>query len=105
VRLGWAYRTLEGHLERGQIDYQVWKWLETGEVEYRIHAVAQVARTRRPVLDLGFRLVARGEQVRFARRCAQRMEQLIKSRLDGTRGEPTPRAAAGILASPTCPLI
>jgi uncharacterized protein (UPF0548 family) len=102
---GWAYRTLEGHLERGQMDYQVWKWLETGEVEYRIHAVAQVARTRRPVLDLGFRLVARREQVRFARRCAKRMEQLIKSRLDGTRGEPAPRAAAGILASPTCPLI
>jgi uncharacterized protein (UPF0548 family) len=101
---GWAYRTLEGHLERGQMDYQVWKWLDTGEVEYRIHAVAQVAKTRRPVLNLGFRLVARREQVRFARRCAERMEQLVKSRLDGTRGEPAPLAMAGILASPSSAL-
>src|SRR5215207_5885748 len=26
---GWAYRTLEGHLERGQMGYEVWKWLDT----------------------------------------------------------------------------
>ncbi len=29
---GWAYRTLTGHLEEGQMDWQVWKWLDTGEV-------------------------------------------------------------------------
>jgi uncharacterized protein (UPF0548 family) len=97
---GWAYRTLEGHLERGQMDYQIWKWLDTGEVEYRIHAVAQVAKTRRPVLNLGFRLVARREQLRFARRCAERMEQLVKSGLESAR-EPVPIATAGILASPS----
>jgi uncharacterized protein (UPF0548 family) len=98
---GWAYRTLEGHLERGQMDYQVWKWLDTGEVEYRIHAVAQIAKTRRPVLNLGFRLVARREQVRFARRCADRMEQLVKSGLESARGEPAPMAKGGILTSPS----
>ena len=36
---GWNYRTLQGHLEMGQMDYEVWKWLDTGEVEFRIHAV------------------------------------------------------------------
>jgi Domain of unknown function (DUF1990) len=103
---GWAYRTLEGHLERGQMDYQVWKWLDTGEVEYRIHAVAQVANTRNPVLDLGFRLVGRPQQVRFARRCAERMEQLVKSRLDGCRPEPVARTRTGtaILESPSSAL-
>jgi Domain of unknown function (DUF1990) len=101
---GWAYRTLEGHLERGQMDYQVWKWLETGEVEYRIHAVAQVADTRRPILNLGFKLLGRREQVLFARRCAARMERLVESQLDsGT--EPEPRGASGILVSPTSRLV
>jgi hypothetical protein len=98
---GWAYRTLEGHLERGQMDYQVWKWLDTGEVDYRIHAVAQVAETHNPVLNLGFRLVGRREQLRFARRCAERMEQFVESWSDGGRDEPVGRPATGILASPT----
>jgi hypothetical protein len=101
---GWAYRTLEGHLERGQMDYQVWKWLDTGEVEYRIHAVAQVAETYRPVLNLGFRLVGRREQVLFARHCAERMERLVESRLDGSFAEPATRREAGILVSPAYPL-
>ena len=98
---GWAYQTLEGHLERGQMDYQVWKWLDTGEVEYRIHAVAQVALTHRPILNLGFRLVGRRKQVRFARRCAERMEHLVEWGLDGRNEEPEPRPATGILVSPT----
>jgi len=98
---GWAYQTLEGHLERGQMDYQVWKWLDTGEVEYRIHAVAQVAESRRPILNLGFRLVGRRQQVRFARRCAERMEDLVKMRLNARLREPLPRPATGILVSPS----
>lgn len=98
---GWAYRTLQGHLERGQMDYQVWKWLDTGEVEYRIHAVAQAAETRIPILDLGFRLVGRRQQVLFARRCAERMEQLVTGRLGGVVTERPPRDTAGIVAFPT----
>lgn len=98
---GWAYRTLQGHPERGQMDYQVWKWLDTGEVEYRIHAVAQVAETRSPILDLGFRLVGRRHQVLFARRCAERMEELVERRLDGLVSEPAPRSAGGIVMFPS----
>jgi len=101
---GWAYRTLQGHLERGQMDYQVWKWLDTGEVEYRIHAVAQMAETRRPFLNLGFRLVGRREQVLFARRCAERMERLVQSRLQGGHREPVARPTRGIVTSPTSAL-
>jgi uncharacterized protein (UPF0548 family) len=98
---GWAYRTLEGHLERGQMDYQVWKWLETGEVEYRIHAVSQLAKSRNPILNLGFQLVGRREQVRFARCCAERMEWLVDSRLLGGEVHPRSIGATGIVASPT----
>lgn len=28
---GWSYRTLEGHLEAGEMAYEVRKWLDTGE--------------------------------------------------------------------------
>ncbi len=98
---GWAYRTLEGHLERGQMDYQIWKWLDTGEVEYRIHAVSQMAEIRNPILSLGFRLVGRREQVQFARRCTERMDRLVNASLSGAHTEPRPRNAAGILVSPT----
>jgi uncharacterized protein (UPF0548 family) len=98
---GWAYRTLQGHLERGQMDYQVWKWLDTGEVEYRIHAVAQKARTRSPFLNLGFRLVGRREQVLFARRSAERMEELVESRICRGSTEPAPSSPSGIVAFPT----
>jgi uncharacterized protein (UPF0548 family) len=102
---GWAYQTLAGHLERGQMDYQVWKWLDTGEVEYRIHAVSQVAEIRNPVLNLGFRLVGRREQLRFARRCAERMERLVNLRLVGGQAEPRPSGTTGILTSPTSALL
>jgi hypothetical protein len=27
---GWAYQTLEGHLEMGQMNWEVWKWLDSG---------------------------------------------------------------------------
>ena len=96
---GWAYRTLQGHLERGQMDYQVWKWLDTGEVEFRIHAVAQKARSRSTFLNLGFRIVGRHEQVRFARRCAERMEGLVEARLDGVAS--APHTGGGIATFPT----
>jgi hypothetical protein len=77
---GWAYQTLEGHLERGQMDYQVWKWLDSGRVQFRIHAVSQLAEIDDPFLRLGFRLVGRREQVAFARRCGELLERLVRER-------------------------
>ena len=62
---GWAYQTLEGHLEMGQMDWQVWKWLDTGQVEFRIHAYSRGAPERNPIVRLGFRLFGRREQLAF----------------------------------------
>jgi uncharacterized protein (UPF0548 family) len=78
---GWSYATLRGHLERGQMDYEVWKWLDTGEVEFRIHVVSRPSRTGNPVIRFGFRLFGRREQVRFARRACERMADLVFTRL------------------------
>ena len=98
---GWAYQTLEGHLERGQMDYQLWKHMDTGKVEFRIHAVSELIGNSNPIIGIGFALVGRREQVRFARRCASRMERLVVESLEhGRTDEPMPEVEHGIAVSP-----
>jgi uncharacterized protein (UPF0548 family) len=79
-RWGWNYRTLQGHLEMGQMDYEVRKWLDSGEVEFRIHAVSRPAHIPNPVVRLGFRVFGRRVQRRFARHACQRMARLTAAR-------------------------
>jgi uncharacterized protein (UPF0548 family) len=76
---GWSYATLQGHLETGQMDYEVWKRLDSGAVEFRIHVVSRASRIGNPVIRLGFRLFGRREQVRFAKRACERMACLVAS--------------------------
>ncbi len=78
---GWSYGTLEGHVERGQMDWLVWKWLDDGAVEFRVHVVSRRARVRNPILRFGFRLVGRRRQQRFARRACERMRELVAREL------------------------
>ncbi len=78
---GWNYRTLQGHLEMGQMDYEIWKWLDTGDVEFRIHAVSKAAIIPNPVVRFGFRLFGRHMQQRFARRAKERMAELVTAEL------------------------
>jgi uncharacterized protein (UPF0548 family) len=70
---GWAYRTLRGHLERGQMSYEVRKWLDSGAVEFRIAAVSHRARVGNPLVRLGFGLLGRREQVKFYRHTCEVM--------------------------------
>jgi uncharacterized protein (UPF0548 family) len=79
---GWNYRTLKGHLEMGQIDYEVWKWLDSGEVEFRISALSRPASIPNPVVRLGFHLFGRREQVKFAHHACRRMAELTAAALD-----------------------
>jgi uncharacterized protein (UPF0548 family) len=74
---GWSYRTLKGHLETGQMDYEVWKWLDDGSVDFRIHVVSRAAQIRNPFVRLGFRLFGRREQMRFARHALVRMAERV----------------------------
>ena len=83
---GWSYGTLAGHVERGQMDYAVWKWLDDGAVEFRIHVVSRRAKVRNPIIGLGFRLVGRGQQTRFARRACERMGELVARELEREGG-------------------
>ncbi len=85
---GYGYRTLEGHFERGQIDFTIHKNLATGAVQFRIHAVSQAGRIRNPFYWLGFKLFGRMLQRRFARESLARMRQLVAEAL--ARGQTKP---------------
>ena len=70
---GWNYRTLEGHVEMGQMDWEVWKWLGDGRVEFRVHAVARLAHIRNPIVRLGFFLLREHERQAFLDSTKRRM--------------------------------
>ncbi len=74
---GWSYATLRGHLETGQMDYEIWKWQDTGAVEFRVHVVSRSSHIGNPLIRFGFRLFGRREQVKFAERACQRMACLV----------------------------
>lgn len=97
---GWSYRTLQGHLEMGQMDYEIWKWQDSGAVEFRIHAVSRAATIRNPLVRLGFRLFGRREQLRFARHACERMAQLVRAERADTLTPEIPRAAVSITLAP-----
>jgi uncharacterized protein (UPF0548 family) len=73
---GWPYRTLEGHVEQGEMNWEVWKWLDTGEVEFHVHSYSRNAGTRNPIVNLGFRLIGQRERRRYLRRACERMADL-----------------------------
>jgi uncharacterized protein (UPF0548 family) len=84
-RWSWNYRTLRGHLEMGQMDYTVAKWVDTGEVEFRIDAFSKAAHIPNLVVRLGFALFGRHMQRRFARTALRRMERLVRGELAAER--------------------
>jgi uncharacterized protein (UPF0548 family) len=76
----WSYRTLEGHVEAGQRDFEVWKRLDTGEVEFRTHSYSRAA-GRNPLVLAGFRVLGRHKQAEFGRRACERMATLTSAAL------------------------
>lgn len=73
---GWDYSTLEGHLEQGQMDWRVWKFADTGELQFRIHAFSKPSEDPNLVVRLGFHLFGRREQLTFLHGTAKRMARL-----------------------------
>lgn len=91
-RWGWNYRTLQGHLERGQMDFEVRKWLDTGQVEFRVRAYSQTAHIANPLIRVGFAMFGRALQVRFGRRSVARMRQLVGPRVTASAPRSAPAA-------------
>jgi uncharacterized protein (UPF0548 family) len=80
-RFAWHYRTLEGHLEQGQMDYEVVKYLADGRVEFRIAAFSRRGPISNPIVRLGFALFGRSTQTRFYDRATARMRSLTAARV------------------------
>lgn len=78
---GYFYRTLEGHFERGQINFTLHKNLASGKVTFRMHAVSQTGRIRNPFYWLGFKLFGRRLQRRFAHESMRRLSQQVRELL------------------------
>jgi len=85
---GYGYRTLEGHFERGQINFAIHKNLTTGAVQFRVHAVSQLGEIRNPFYWIGFRLFGRRLQRKFARESLRNMREMVGAAL--AKGHPAP---------------
>ena len=89
---GWNYRTLEGHVEQGEMNWEVWKFPQTGEVLFRVASFSRAAARGNLLVRIGFRLFGRREQLRFLALTADRMARLTEERVARgdtalTRGE------------------
>jgi uncharacterized protein (UPF0548 family) len=91
---GWSYRTLEGHVEAGQMDWEVWKWLEDGRVQFRVHAVSRPAPVFNPLVAVGFRLLRGHERKAFLQSTRARMRHLTEHALAQDASPASLRAAA-----------
>ena len=79
---GWSYRTLEGHFEQGEMHYEVWKWLDDGDVEFRLHSYSRPATSGPLWTRLGFRVIGRHYQLDYYRSACRRMRRLTEAQLE-----------------------
>jgi NAD(P)-dependent dehydrogenase (short-subunit alcohol dehydrogenase family) len=97
---GWNYRTLGGHFEMGQMNYELWKWLDNGDVEFRVHGVWRPGGTRNPILIIGFRIFGPRSRERFYAAASERMVSMTTARLAHRPHDPEPRFAENITIKP-----
>jgi uncharacterized protein (UPF0548 family) len=79
----WNYQTLQGHFEMGRICFEVWKWIQTGRIEFRISAFSRRADPENLLVRIGFLLFGRKRQMQFGRKACDRMAVLTKRALAG----------------------
>jgi uncharacterized protein (UPF0548 family) len=74
---GYSYQTLKGHMERGEITFEVIKRIATGSVLFRIHSYSQAGYISNVFYRIGFRLVGRRLQRRFATQSLRNMQRMV----------------------------
>jgi uncharacterized protein (UPF0548 family) len=98
---GWAYETLEGHLERGRMSYEVVKDEAFGVVDLVITAYSRGAPTLGPVTTLGWKLFGRRNQLRFYDECGRRLARQVHARLGLHDPVPERRTVDGLVLAPS----
>jgi uncharacterized protein (UPF0548 family) len=96
---GWNYRTLAGHVEMGQMDWEVWKWLGDGRVEFRVHSVSRPASIPNLIVRIGFRLLRRRERRAFLESTQKRMRRFTELALEREGADRRVREAAAHLTA------
>src|SRR5581483_8958095 len=97
---GWNYRTLEVHVEMGQMAWGGWIRLGDGRVDFRVHAVARVAPIRNPIVRLGFSLLREHERQVFLESTKERMRRFTELALAHPGDQSIREAAAELTARP-----
>lgn len=98
---GWGYETLEGHVERGRMSYEVVKHQGTGDVELVLRAVSQGAPSLGPLTTLGWKLFGRRTQLRFYRACGRRLAAFVAAHHGVPDPVPPRRRQAGLVLAPS----
>ncbi|MCG8922069.1 DUF1990 family protein [Lentzea sp. CC55] len=75
---GWSYETLQGHIERGRVDYRVVKELESGLVTLEVNSYNQVNPRAHPLIRLGWSVFGRRAQHRFYRSVGENLRRLAQ---------------------------
>lgn len=81
-RWGYAYQTLEGHWEMGQMTFRIEKVARTGKVTFYIDAFSRVGHIPNIFYRIGFWIFGRRIQIKFAKRAMERMQKLVALRLE-----------------------
>ncbi len=97
---GWNYRTLEGHVEMGQMAWEVWKWLDSGAVEFRVGAVSRPAHIANPFVRLGFHVLRGHERRVFLESTLRRMRTFTELGLQQQDAGEIRRASHEMTARP-----
>lgn len=96
---GWNYRTLAGHIEAGQMDWEVWKWLENGRVEFHVHALSRPAPIPNPIVRIGLHLLRGRERRAFLESTRKRMRTFTELALEQKDTDRQVRDAAAKLTA------
>ncbi|WP_411282191.1 DUF1990 family protein [Gemmatimonas sp.] len=81
---GYSYHTLSGHVERGEITFEIIKVRDTGAIRFRIHSFSQTGHIPNWFYRFGFWLVGRRLQRRFAVQSLRNMRRLVISALEAS---------------------
>ncbi len=96
---GWSYATLAGHFEMGQMDWQLWKFVDSGEVQFRIQACSRRAPVANLLVRVGFRIFGRREQLAFLHSTLRRMAVLTALAVERGATEQKLREASAALTA------
>ncbi len=81
----------------------VWKWLDSGEVEFRIHSISRTAQIPNPFVRLGFLVVEGHERRAFLDSARCRMRTFVELALQREASGRTVREAAAALTAQRLP--